>query len=68
MRTAVLQHGWLYMWTLFADQLLLDEAELPDPTVMNVSVSCDHRVIDGYDAASMMQDFKALIEDPVLCF
>ncbi len=36
--------------------------------VMNFSVSCDHRVIDGYDAAAMVQDLKALLENPESMF
>ncbi|MEM6858693.1 MAG: dihydrolipoamide acetyltransferase family protein [Pseudomonadota bacterium] len=34
--------------------------------LMNISISCDHRVVDGYDAASFIQDIKTLIETPVL--
>jgi 2-oxoisovalerate dehydrogenase E2 component (dihydrolipoyl transacylase) len=34
--------------------------------LMNISISCDHRVVDGYDAASFIQDVKKLIETPVL--
>jgi 2-oxoisovalerate dehydrogenase E2 component (dihydrolipoyl transacylase) len=33
-------------------------------TVMNVSASFDHRIIDGYVAASFIQALKLLIEDP----
>ena len=32
---------------------------------MNLSLSCDHRVVDGWDAASFMQAMKALIENPL---
>ena len=32
---------------------------------MNLSLSCDHRVVDGWDAASFMQDLKLLIENPL---
>src|SRR4051812_33204894 len=32
---------------------------------MNLSLSCDHRVVDGWDAASFMQDLKKLIENPL---
>ncbi|HEX5182738.1 MAG TPA: 2-oxo acid dehydrogenase subunit E2 [Allosphingosinicella sp.] len=32
---------------------------------MNLSLSCDHRVVDGWDAANFMQDLKALIENPL---
>ncbi|MEP1422723.1 MAG: dihydrolipoamide acetyltransferase family protein [Erythrobacter sp.] len=34
--------------------------------LMNISISCDHRVVDGYDAASFIQEVKTLIETPVL--
>ncbi|MBV7259812.1 dihydrolipoamide acetyltransferase family protein [Erythrobacter crassostreae] len=33
--------------------------------LMNISISCDHRVVDGFDAASFIQDVKKLIETPV---
>jgi len=34
--------------------------------LMNISISCDHRVVDGWDAASYIQALKRLIEQPVL--
>jgi len=34
--------------------------------LMNISISCDHRVVDGYDAASFIQELKKLVETPVL--
>lgn len=34
--------------------------------LMNVSISCDHRVVDGWDAASFVQAVRKLIETPVL--
>ena len=34
--------------------------------LMNISISCDHRVVDGWDAASFIQAVKGLIEVPVL--
>lgn len=36
--------------------------------LMNLSISCDHRVVDGYDAACYVQALKKLIETPVLLF
>ncbi|MBW4330146.1 2-oxo acid dehydrogenase subunit E2 [Stakelama sp. CBK3Z-3] len=36
--------------------------------LMNLSISCDHRVVDGYDAASYVQALKKLLETPVLLF
>jgi 2-oxoisovalerate dehydrogenase E2 component (dihydrolipoyl transacylase) len=34
--------------------------------LMNISISCDHRVVDGHDAASFVQGMKTLIETPAL--
>lgn len=34
--------------------------------LMNISISCDHRVVDGHDAASFIQAIKRLIESPAL--
>ncbi|MBO9577062.1 MAG: 2-oxo acid dehydrogenase subunit E2 [Sphingobium sp.] len=36
--------------------------------LMNLSISCDHRVVDGWDAASFVQAVRKLIETPVLLF
>ena len=32
---------------------------------MNLSLSCDHRVVDGWDAANFLQDLKQVIENPL---
>ena len=34
--------------------------------LMNLSISCDHRVVDGHDAASFVAALKRLIETPAL--
>jgi pyruvate dehydrogenase E2 component (dihydrolipoamide acetyltransferase) len=34
-------------------------------TVMTVTLTCDHRVVDGAIGAKFLQIFKAMIEDPV---
>jgi pyruvate dehydrogenase E2 component (dihydrolipoamide acetyltransferase) len=34
--------------------------------VMKVTLSCDHRVVDGATGASFLQEFKNLLENPVL--
>jgi 2-oxoisovalerate dehydrogenase E2 component (dihydrolipoyl transacylase) len=36
--------------------------------LMNLSISCDHRVVDGWDAASFVQAVRRLLETPVLLF
>jgi pyruvate dehydrogenase E2 component (dihydrolipoamide acetyltransferase) len=36
--------------------------------LMNLSISVDHRIADGYDAAMFVQEVKAYLEDPTLLF
>jgi len=36
--------------------------------MMNLSSSFDHRVVDGWDAATFVQRIKALLETPALIF
>jgi 2-oxoisovalerate dehydrogenase E2 component (dihydrolipoyl transacylase) len=42
--------------------------EIEPRKLMNMSISCDHRVVDGWDAANFVQALKKLIETPVLLF
>jgi 2-oxoisovalerate dehydrogenase E2 component (dihydrolipoyl transacylase) len=44
-----------------------DHGFVPRKT-MNLSSSFDHRVIDGFDAASFIQRLRALMEQPALLF
>jgi len=44
---------------------LIVDGELEARKCMNLSLSCDHRVVDGWDAASFLQDVKGFIENPV---
>jgi len=39
--------------------------QLAVATVMSVTLTCDHRVVDGAIGARFLQVFKAMIEDPV---
>ncbi|TAJ55857.1 pyruvate dehydrogenase complex dihydrolipoamide acetyltransferase [Brevundimonas sp.] len=39
--------------------------QLAVATVMTVTLTCDHRVVDGAIGARFLQVFKAMIEDPV---
>ena len=41
------------------------DGELEARKLMNLSLSCDHRVVDGWDAANFLQAMKALIENPL---
>jgi pyruvate dehydrogenase E2 component (dihydrolipoamide acetyltransferase) len=36
--------------------------------LMNLSISLDHRLVDGWDGAMFLQDVKALLEDPTTMF
>jgi len=36
--------------------------------MMNLSSSFDHRFVDGYDAAMMIQELKAMLEQPATIF
>lgn len=44
------------------------DGEIHARKLMNLSISCDHRVVDGHDAASYVQSLKHLLETPVLLF
>ena len=37
-------------------------------SVMNLSISLDHRIVDGYEGAQFMQHVVGLLEDPTLMF
>ncbi len=42
--------------------------EIVAAKLMNLSISCDHRVVDGWDAASFVQAVRRLLEAPALIF
>ncbi|AWI58944.1 dihydrolipoamide acetyltransferase family protein [Sinorhizobium fredii] len=45
-----------------------DGAQFVPRKIMNLSSSFDHRVIDGWDAATFVQRLKTLLETPALIF
>lgn len=47
---------------------MVEGAFLTRRKVMNLSSSFDHRILDGYDAASFVQRLKRLMEHPALIF
>lgn len=47
---------------------VFDGDDIRRAKLMNLSISCDHRVVDGWDAASYVQAVKKLVETPVLLF
>jgi 2-oxoisovalerate dehydrogenase E2 component (dihydrolipoyl transacylase) len=47
------------------EKVVVLDGEIEIRKRMNLSLSCDHRVVDGWDAASFMQTLKGLIEKPL---
>jgi 2-oxoisovalerate dehydrogenase E2 component (dihydrolipoyl transacylase) len=47
---------------------VFDGDDIRRAKLMNLSISCDHRVVDGWDAASFVQAVRKLLETPVLLF
>ena len=44
---------------------VVQDGQLAVATVMTVTLTCDHRVVDGAVGAKFLQAFKQMIEDPV---
>jgi pyruvate dehydrogenase E2 component (dihydrolipoamide acetyltransferase) len=42
------------------------DGEIVTRNIMNVTMSCDHRVIDGATGAKFLQTFKQMLENPIL--
>jgi 2-oxoisovalerate dehydrogenase E2 component (dihydrolipoyl transacylase) len=47
------------------EKVVVVDGEIEVRKRMNLSLSCDHRVVDGWDAASFMQALKGYIENPL---
>ena len=54
------------VWRDGEEKIVPIDGEIEIRKRMNLSLSCDHRVVDGWDAASFMQAMKALIENPLI--
>jgi 2-oxoisovalerate dehydrogenase E2 component (dihydrolipoyl transacylase) len=50
------------------ERAVFDGDDIRRAKVMNLSISCDHRVVDGWDAARFVQAVKHCLETPVLLF
>ena len=47
-------------------QSAIFEGDVPKPVnIMKVTLSCDHRVVDGATGAAFLQTFKGFLEDPM---
>lgn len=47
-----------------AEEAVVRDGEIVARRIMHITLSCDHRVIDGATAAAFMADLKALMEEP----
>lgn len=45
---------------------IVKNGQLAVGNIMKVTLSCDHRVVDGATGAAFLQTFKAYLEDPIL--
>ena len=45
-----------------------NEKQIVIGQVMNLSISLDHRIVDGYEGAKFLQHVVSLLEDPTLLF
>jgi pyruvate dehydrogenase E2 component (dihydrolipoamide acetyltransferase) len=48
------------------ERAVVRNGELAVATIMSVTLSCDHRAIDGALGAELIREFKNLIENPVM--
>jgi pyruvate dehydrogenase E2 component (dihydrolipoamide acetyltransferase) len=48
-----------------ADELSLVDGQVKSSKIMKVTMSCDHRVVDGATGAKFLQTFKQFLENPL---
>ena len=44
---------------------MVKNGQIVPGNVMNVTLSCDHRVVDGATGAAFLQTLKSLLEEPL---
>ena len=47
------------------DKPIVKNGEIKAGKMMKVTLSCDHRVVDGATGAQFLQTFKSILEDPI---
>jgi pyruvate dehydrogenase E2 component (dihydrolipoamide acetyltransferase) len=57
-------HGMIMSVGAGEQRPVVKDGALAAATVMNVTVTCDHRVVDGSIGAEFLQAFKRYLEDP----
>ena len=50
------------------EKAVIKNANIEKATVIEVTLSCDHRVVDGAVGANLLKAFKGFIENPVTMF
>ncbi|MGF1649104.1 MAG: pyruvate dehydrogenase complex dihydrolipoamide acetyltransferase [Hyphomicrobiaceae bacterium] len=58
-------HGTILAVGAGIEQPVVTGGKIEVATVMNCTLSCDHRVVDGALGAELLNAFKAFIEDPI---
>ena len=44
---------------------IVEEGRIVPGNMMKVTMSCDHRVVDGATGAKFLKDLKGILEEPV---
>ena len=47
------------------DKPIVENGEIVPGKMMKVTLSCDHRVVDGATGAQFLKTFKEIMEDPI---
>lgn len=49
-----------------AERAVVRNREIVIRSMMNLSISLDHRVVDGFEGANFLQEVRRYLEDPTL--
>ena len=49
-------------------RLIMNNGEIKESNFMKVTLSCDHRVVDGASGAKFLQSLKDILEEPMRLF
>ena len=60
--------GILSVGTTITRPVVRDNGSIEAAQIMNIGLSCDHRVVDGVVGAQFLQAIKKIIEQPALMF
>jgi 2-oxoisovalerate dehydrogenase E2 component (dihydrolipoyl transacylase) len=68
--TPIINHPEVSIVSIHAarNRAVVREGEIVVRTMMNLTSSFDHRIIDGYDGALLIQELKSMLEHPATIF